>query len=79
MTQLSGRGIIRSTAVRNNEANNSLFAQIGIELAGVQYEDAVVRELRSIDEIIYTASVLGRYNIISTVYLEGLRERPVGL
>jgi Lrp/AsnC family leucine-responsive transcriptional regulator len=71
MAQLGSQGIIRATAVRSNDVNNSTFVQIGIELAGVQYEDAVVRELRSIDQIIYTAAVLGRYNIISTAYVEG--------
>jgi Lrp/AsnC family transcriptional regulator, leucine-responsive regulatory protein len=71
MAQLGSRGIIRTTAVRNIGVNNSTFVQIGIELTGIQYEDAVVCELGSIDQILYTASVLGRYNIISTVYFEG--------
>jgi Lrp/AsnC family leucine-responsive transcriptional regulator len=71
MAQLVSRGIIRSTAVRSIAVNNSTFVQIGIELTGVRYEDAVVRELSSIDQILYTASVLGRYNLISTVYFEG--------
>ena len=71
MAQLGSRGIIRTTAVRSTLGNNSTFVQIGIELNGVQYEDAVVRELSSIDERLYTASVLGRYNLITTVYFEG--------
>ena len=71
MAQLVSRGIIRTTAVRSIAVNNSTFVQIGIELTGVQYEDAVVRKLSSIDETLYTASVLGRYNLVTTVYFEG--------
>jgi len=71
MGQLTSRGMIRATAVRSIGANNSTFVQIGIELAENQYEAGVVRELGTIDELLYTASVLGRYNIISTVYFAG--------
>lgn len=71
MAHLTSEGVIRVAAVRSQDATNSILIQVGIELSGVQHEEAVVRELRSIDQIIYTASVLGRFNILSNLYVEG--------